>query len=80
MAIDIAEIKRLRELTGVGMTDAKRALDDANGDFDKALSEMRKKGLTKAEKRALGFADQACEFLDGLDWGAGDRSRPLRIA
>lgn len=53
MAVDIAEIKRLRELTGVGMTDAKKALDGANGDFDKALSEMRKKGLTKAEKSAL---------------------------
>lgn len=51
MAVDIAEIKRLRELTGVGMTDAKKALDEANGDFDKALSEMRKKGMTKAEKR-----------------------------
>jgi len=51
MAVNIEEIKRLRELTGVGMTDAKKALDDANGDFDKALSEMRKKGLTKAEKR-----------------------------
>jgi len=51
MAVDIAEIKRLRELTGVGMTDAKKALDQANGDFDKALAEMRKKGLTKAEKR-----------------------------
>ncbi|HSX33906.1 MAG TPA: translation elongation factor Ts [Candidatus Saccharimonadales bacterium] len=51
MAVDIAEIKRLRELTGVGMTDAKKALDDAAGDFDKALAEMRKKGLTKAEKR-----------------------------
>jgi elongation factor Ts len=51
MAVDIAEIKRLRELTGVGMTDAKKALDDANGDFDKALAEMRKKGMTKAEKR-----------------------------
>src|SRR5262249_27155339 len=43
--------KRLRELTGVGMTDAKRALEDAKGDFDKALAAMRKKGLTKAEKR-----------------------------
>lgn len=52
MAVDIAEIKRLRELTGVGMTDAKKALDAAAGDFDKALSEMRKKGLTKAEKSA----------------------------
>src|SRR6476469_286034 len=51
MAVDIAEIKRLRELTGVGMTDAKKALDDAKGDFDKALAEMRKKGMTKAEKR-----------------------------
>jgi len=52
MAVDIAEIKRLRELTGVGMTDAKKALDEAGGDFDKALAEMRKKGLTKAEKSA----------------------------
>lgn len=51
MAVDIAEIKRLRELTGVGMTDAKKALDEVNGDFDKALEAMRKKGLTKAEKK-----------------------------
>jgi len=50
MAVEIAEIKRLRELTGVGMTDAKRALEESNGDFDKALTEMRKKGMTKAEK------------------------------
>jgi elongation factor Ts len=47
----IEEIKRLRELTGVGITDAKAALVEAKGDFDKALSAMRKKGLTKAEKR-----------------------------
>lgn len=33
------------------MTDAKKALDEANGDFDKALEQMRKKGMTKAEKR-----------------------------
>lgn len=49
--ITIDEIKRLRELTGVGITDAKKALVEAEGDFDKALSAMRKKGLTKAEKR-----------------------------
>lgn len=49
--ISIDEIKRLRGLTGVGITDAKQALVEAGGDFDKALSEMRKKGLTKAEKR-----------------------------
>jgi elongation factor Ts len=51
MAIDIVEIKRLKDLTGVGLTDAKAALEEANGDFDKALAAMRKKGLTKAEKR-----------------------------
>lgn len=49
--IDIVEVKRLRELTGVGITDAKQALVDTDGDFDKALEAMRKKGLTKAEKR-----------------------------
>jgi len=51
MAVDIASIKRMRELTGVGMTDAKKALEEADGDFDKALEAMRKKGLTKAEKK-----------------------------
>ncbi len=51
MAIDIDTIKRLRELTGVGITDAKQALVDAEGDFDTALEAMRKKGMTKAEKR-----------------------------
>lgn len=49
--ITIEEIKRLRSLTGVGITDAKQALVEADGDFDKALEAMRKKGLTKAEKR-----------------------------
>lgn len=51
MSVSIEDIKRLKELTGVGLTDAKAALEDAKGDFDKALEAMRKKGLTKAEKR-----------------------------
>ncbi|HEY4964587.1 MAG TPA: translation elongation factor Ts [Candidatus Saccharimonadales bacterium] len=51
MAIDIEEVKRLKDLTGVGLTDAKAALEDAKGDFDIALGAMRKKGMTKAEKR-----------------------------
>lgn len=52
MAIDIAQVKRLKDLTGVGLTDAKKALEESGGDFDKALAAMRQKGLTKAEKRA----------------------------
>jgi elongation factor Ts len=51
MAISLDEIKKLKELTGVGLSDAKAALVEADGDFDKALEAMRKKGLTKAEKR-----------------------------
>lgn len=51
MAASIEDIKRLKELTGVGLTDAKAALTEADGDFDKALEAMRKKGMTKAEKR-----------------------------
>ncbi len=47
----IEDIKRLKDLTGVGLTDAKAALQEADGDFDKALEAMRKKGMTKAEKR-----------------------------
>jgi elongation factor Ts len=51
MGLNIEEIKRLKDLTGVGLTDAKAALTEAGGDFDKALEAMRKKGMTKAEKR-----------------------------
>lgn len=49
--ITIDAIKKLKELSGVGLTDAKKALVEAAGDFDKALKAMREKGLTKAEKR-----------------------------
>lgn len=51
MAVTIDDIKRLKTLTGIGLTDAKAALTEAEGDFDKALEALRKKGLTKAEKK-----------------------------
>lgn len=51
MAITVEDIKKLKELTGIGLTDAKAALVEADGDFDKALEAMRKKGITKAEKK-----------------------------
>lgn len=52
MAVTIEDIKKLKELTGVGLTDAKQAIVEADGDFDKALEAMRKKGLTRAEKKS----------------------------
>ena len=51
MGVSVDDIKKLRELTGVGLTDAKKALVETDGNFDKALEAMRKKGLTKAEKK-----------------------------
>jgi len=51
MAVSIDDIKKLKELSGIGLTDAKLALVEANGDFDKALEALRKKGVTKAEKK-----------------------------
>jgi len=51
VGVSIEDIKKLKELTGIGLTDAKAALTEANGDFDKALEAMRKKGITKAEKK-----------------------------
>ena len=51
MGVSIDDIKKLKELSGIGLTDAKAALVEANGDFDKALEALRKKGLTKAEKK-----------------------------
>lgn len=51
MAVSIEEIKKLKELTGLGLSDSKKALVEADGDFDTALAALRKKGLTKAEKK-----------------------------
>jgi len=51
MGVSIDDIKKLKELSGIGLTDAKNALVEAGGDFDKALEALRKKGVTKAEKK-----------------------------
>src|SRR5690625_5470002 len=52
MAISAADVKRLRDMTGVGMMDCKKALTEANGDFDKAVELLRKTGQKVAANRA----------------------------
>ena len=52
MAITAADVKKLRDVTAAGMMDAKKALEEADGDFDKAVEILRVKGAAKAEKRA----------------------------
>ena len=51
MAFTAADVKRLRELTGAGMMDCKKALDETDGDFDRAVELLRVKGAAKAAKR-----------------------------
>ena len=52
MAATAAQVKELRDKTGAGMMDCKAALDEANGDLEKAVELLRKKGLAQAAKRA----------------------------
>lgn len=52
MAIEMKDISRLREMTGAGMMDCKKTLEEAGGDFDKAIELLRKKGAATAAKRA----------------------------
>ena len=52
MSFTAADVKNLREKTGCGMMDCKKALTETNGDFDKAMDFLREKGLATAEKKA----------------------------
>ncbi len=52
MAVSVQAIKELRELTGVGMLDCKNALEEAEGDLEKAKQILRRRGIAVAEKRA----------------------------
>jgi len=52
MAITAADVSKLRKMTGAGMMDCKKALTEAEGDFDKAVEIIRKKGQAVASKRA----------------------------
>ncbi len=52
MAATAEQIKKLRDLTGAGVLDAKRTLEEHNGDFDKALAVLKEKGLKTAAKKA----------------------------
>jgi len=71
MAVAAAEVKRLRELTGAGMMDCKRALEEAEGDFDKAVELLRIKGAKDVGKRASRDASNGLvvAHLEGTEHG-----------
>ena len=60
MAVTMADIQRLRKMTGAGMMDCKNALNEAKGDFDKAIEIIRKKGQAVAAKREDREASEGC--------------------
>ena len=58
MSISASDVKKLRDMTGAGMMDAKKALSENDGDFDKAVKTLREKGLADSKKRADKEANQ----------------------
>ncbi len=58
MSISASDVKKLRDQTGAGMMDCKKALEEADGDFERAVEILRKKGQKLSEKRADREADQ----------------------
>ena len=60
MAVSLADIKKLRDITGAGMMDVKKALEEANGDFEQAKDLLRKRGQAIAAKRSEREASEGC--------------------
>ena len=62
MAFTAADVKKLREMTNVGMMDCKKALSENDGDMDKAIEWLREKGLAKAAKKASRIAAEGMAY------------------
>ena len=67
MAFTAADVKNLREMTGVGMMDCKKALVEADGDMDKAVEWLREKGLAAAQKKAGRIAAEGMAYAAVID-------------
>ena len=70
MAFTAADVKTLREMTGVGMLDCKKALADTDGDMDKAVELLREKGLAAAQKKAGRIAAEGMAYAEVFADGA----------
>ena len=63
MAVSIEDIKKLRAMTGAGLADVKKALTEAEGDFDKAKELLRERGLAIAAKRSDRETSNGCVLV-----------------
>ena len=71
MAITAKDVQKLREMTGVGMMDCKKALTAAEGDFDKAIEWLREKGMAAQTKKAGKIAAEGMSFATVTEKGVG---------
>lgn len=67
MAVSMADITKLRKLTGAGMMDCKNALTESEGDFDNAMKIIREKGQAVAAKRSDREASEGCVLVKAVD-------------
>ncbi len=67
MAVSIEDIKKLRAMTGAGLADVKKALTEAEGDFDKAKDLLRERGLAIAAKRSDRETSNGCVLVKNVD-------------
>ncbi len=67
MAFTTADVKTLREMTGVGMMDCKKALTESDGDMDKAVEYLREKGLAASQKKAGRIAAEGMAYAEVID-------------
>ncbi|MBR6825971.1 MAG: translation elongation factor Ts, partial [Oscillospiraceae bacterium] len=67
MAFTAADVKTLREMTNVGMMDCKKALQETDGDMDKAVEWLREKGLAKAAKKSGRIAAEGMAYATVID-------------
>ena len=67
MAITAKDVQKLREMTGCGMMDCKKALTEADGDFDKAIEYLREKGLAASAKKAGRIAAEGMAYAAVVD-------------
>ena len=64
---NLDNIKKLREITGVGFSDCKLAISENNGDIEKSIEYLRKKGIAKASKKMSRVAAEALVLLNEKD-------------
>src|SRR6478672_5656466 len=80
MAVTANQVKELREMTGVGMMDCKKALEETAGDMEAAIDWLRTRGLAKAAKKAIVEVNSETDFVARNDQFQGIVGNVAKLA